>query len=379
MKLKEHIDSIYDEMVQIRRHLHQHPELSGQEHNTQKFILDYLKQLGIACEPIAGTGVIGTIGHQGPCIGIRADIDALPIKEQTNVAYQSKEDGIMHACGHDVHTTILLGTAKLLKSMEKQLAVRVKLLFEPAEETYGGAYPMIQEGALKDVDYVIGLHVMPNLKTGQVEIKYGQLNAASNTIQVKVIGKSSHGAYPDKGIDSIYIASELIQSYQSIVSRNTSPLNPVVLTIGSIHGGAKSNILCDEVSMTGTLRTLNPETRAYCLERIQSITECITKAHGADYELSVEDGYEALINDQKLVKLMATTFEKDFDVVFKEQPSLGVESFSYFSNRVPGAFYHIGCYDGKSDALHQCNFNVDEACIKYGILSQIQIILNMNN
>ncbi|MCH4887458.1 amidohydrolase [Acidaminobacter sp. JC074] len=377
MNVKERINQIFDQMVTVRRHLHMHPELSNEEFKTQAYIMSFLNDLNIDCKPCAKTGVIASIGSKKPCIGIRADIDALPIQEINQVDYKSKHQGVMHACGHDVHTTILLGTAKILKEMEDELENSVKLFFQPAEETTGGALPMIEDGALEGVDYVFGLHVMPYLEVGQIEVKHGQLNASSNGVEIKLIGKTGHGAYPEKGVDSIMVSANLLTSLQTIVSRNTSPLDSTVLSFGTIHGGSKSNIICDEVTLSGTLRTLSKESRAFSIKRIQEITEHIAKAHGADCRVTILDGYEPLVNNNDLVDYIEDTLEKDFDIVYKDKPSLGVEDFSYFSNRVPGAFYHLGCSNHRSDSLHQNDFDVDENCIKSGILSQVMLVLNM--
>ncbi len=377
MKIENRVNEIFEDMVDVRRHLHKHPELSNEEYKTQEFIMNFLKDLDIECFPCANTGVVATFGKIKPCIGIRADIDALPIQEINDINYKSTKPGVMHACGHDVHTTILLGTAKILKEMENQLQNSVKLLFQPAEETTGGALPMIQEGVLEGVDYVIGLHVMPYLEVGQIEIKHGQLNAASNGIHIKIKGQSGHGAYPEKGVDSIMVSANLLTALQTIVSRNTSPLDSTVLSFGTIQGGQKANIICDEVNLKGTLRTLTPESRAYSLKRIEEITKHVCIAHQADYEINIEEGYEPLINDNDLVDYIKKTLENDFDIVHKDKPSLGVEDFSYFSNRVKGAFYHLGCSNHRSNSLHQNDFDVDENCIKSGILSQIKLVMNM--
>ncbi len=376
MTLKAQIKSIEKEIINIRRQLHQYPELSDEEFQTQALIIAYLKKHHITCEPCAKTGVVASIGFKKPCIGIRADIDALPIQERTSLPYRSRVPHVMHACGHDVHAAILLGTARILKSMENDLDNSVKLFFQPAEETIGGACRMIKEGGLKGVDYIFGLHVMPYLNNGQIELKSGQLNASSNSIKLTIKGRSCHGAYPEKGVDSIVVASHLIVALQTIVSRNTSPLDAVVLSFGSIHGGEKANILCDSVTLNGTLRTLTPESRAHSLERLREIIEHVTKAHGATYALTISDGYEPLINNNEMVMYLQKTLQTDFEILHKSTPSMGVEDFSFFSNRVKGAFYHLGCGDGIATALHQNNFNVDEACIASGILSQVKLVLN---
>ncbi len=383
MSIQGRIDEIFDEMVAIRREFHQNPELSNEEYKTQNKILDYLKRLNIPAQKCAKTGVVGQIGSSGIVVALRADIDALPIQEVSDYYFKSVNPGVMHACGHDIHTTILLGVAKILS--ELQLNGTVKFLFQPAEETTGGALPMIDEGVLDNpkVDYVFGLHVMPYLEPGKIEIKKGQLNAASNAIKIKVIGKKGHGAYPESGVDAIIIAAHIVSALQSIVSRNTSPLNSVVLSLGSIHGGTKSNIICDEVILKGTMRTLNPETRVFMKNKIKEISELQAKSFGGICEVSFEDGYEALINNNDLIESIYSLGNKILgkeNVVYKEYPSMGVEDFSYFSNRVPSAFFHLGCKKSKTDlALHNSNFDLDESCIKTGILMEVMLVLKQLN
>lgn len=382
MNIKNRIDEIYDEMVELRRYFHQNPELSNQEYNTQKKIQDFLTNHHIENEKIASTGVVGLIGTTGKTVGLRADIDALPIQESNDVPYASIHSGVMHACGHDVHTTILLGTAKLLKELSHKLNGQVKLMFQPAEETTGGALPMIQEGILENpkVDYVLGLHVMPYLESGTIELKHGQLNAASDMITITIKGKKGHGAYPELSIDAISAAAHVITALQTLVSRNISPLNACVLSIGSINGGLKGNIICDEVVLQGTLRTLDPKTRVYAKERIHEIIKHQTHSFGADFELDFEEGYEPLINNNAMIDFIKKTAEEvigEEHIVMKSSPSLGVEDFAYFSNRVKGAFYHLGCKKSDNLSLHQNNFDINESCIKTGILMQVELVLKL--
>ncbi len=387
MNIKNRINEIYDEMILIRRDFHQHPELSNNEYKTQEKIMNLLNEYNIYNKISAKTGVLGLINgkNAGKTIALRADIDALPIHEINNLNFKSVNDNVMHACGHDVHMTILIGTAKILSELKNKLHGNVKLLFQPAEETTGGALPMIKDGVLENptVDYAFGLHVMPYLEPGKIEIKHGQLNAASDEIYIKVQGKTGHGAYPEQGIDTILVTSHIITALQSIVSRNTSPLNSCVISIGSIHGGDKSNIICDKVVIKGTLRTLNAETRTFAKERIIKLANAQAESFAATCEVTFFEGYEALINDNEVVdylnEVAIDTLGKE-NIVFKELPSLGVEDFSYFSNRVPGAFYHLGCkLKGTNLSLHHSNFDVDEECIKTGILMQVMLVLNKLN
>ncbi len=383
MDIKKRVEEIYEELVRIRRDLHMHPELGMEEYETSSKICEYLDEWGIPYEKgIANTGVVGIIrGKQnGKTVGLRADIDALPINEENKIEYKSLYNGKMHACGHDAHTTILLGTAKILKEMEDELAGNIKLFFQPAEETVGGALPMIKEGCLQNpkVDFVLGLHVMPYIETGTVELKYGKLNASSDEVIINITGKTGHGAYPEEGIDAIMIAGHVIVALQTLVSRNISPLNSLVLSLGKIRGGVKENVIADKVTISGTLRSLDMDTRLYAKERIKSIVENVSLSFGGKGEAKFNEGYEPLINDSEIIDVVKETVEKTLGkdkIVYKEAPSLGVEDFSYFSNRVKGAFYHLGCGDiknGLTESLHNSKFNIDENCLKIGVLLQVE-------
>lgn len=389
MELQENIQAITQEMIDIRRTLHRCPELGTQEHETHKMICSLLDQWGIPHQDIADTGILGIIqgGKPGNVVGIRADIDALPLQEDRDRPYCSRNDGVMHACGHDVHTTILLGVAKLCKELGNDLPGTVKLFFQPAEETIGGGERMVQQGCCKnpDVDYTIGLHVQPYMDVGTVEMRYGQLNASCDTVHITVQGKAGHGAYPERGVDAIVAAAGVISGLQTFVSRNISPLNNAVLTIGTIQGGAKSNIVADEVKMTGTLRTLDPETRLFAKDRITAIAQGIAAGYGCTAQVEVEWGYAALINTDAVVDVMKAKAEELLGrehVLMKQFPSLGGEDFSYFidGSKKGGAFYHLGCGNsakGVTAALHNQQFDVDEACIPLGIRLQMEFLLEL--
>ncbi|WP_053956900.1 M20 metallopeptidase family protein [Inediibacterium massiliense] len=380
-------DEIFEEIVEIRRDFHQHPELSEQEFRTSQKICEHLESFGIKYQnDIAQTGVVGIIhgAKPGKTVAIRADIDALPISENHNIPYKSVNDGVMHACGHDLHTSILLGAAKLLKSMEKDIEGNVKLFFQPAEETVGGAKRMVQEGCMKDpdVDYVIGLHVMPYLPTGWIEIRHGKLNAASNEFYIKVKGISGHGAYPEKSVDSLLVGCNIVNALQSLVSRNVSPLNSVVLSVGKFNAGTRNNIIPGEATFSGIFRTLDPATRQQTKDRIKEICENTAKAYGAWAEVRIEDGYASLINDDDVLDVIVSCAE-DFigkeHIQYKEYPSLGVEDFSFFNEVAKGAFFHLGCgFKEKENApLHNDQFLPDENCIKYGIVLEVMSVLKL--
>ncbi len=387
MDIEKRINEIFSELVEIRRDFHANPELSEKEFRTSDKICEILKNLNIEyTKNIAETGIVGIIQGKkgGKTVAARADIDALPIVEKNDVPYKSKNCGVMHACGHDIHTTVLIGVAKILKELESEFEGNVKLFFQPAEETVGGAKRMVQEGCLKnpDVDYVVGLHVQSYIDAGKIELKYGKLNAQTDELKMTILGKSGHGAYPDTSIDAIVIAANVITALQTLVSRNISPLNSVVLSLGQIKGGTKNNIICDSVEIKGILRTLDSETRAYAIKRIQEITTNICDAYGGNCLIEIKDGYRYLINSDEVVDIIYNTAKEiigEENIQFKEMPSMGGEDFSYFmDDNVKGAFYHLGCGNKEKEItspLHSDSFDVDENCIKTGVLVQVKSIL----
>ena len=298
------------ELTALRRHLHAHPELSMQEYETQAFIRTFLEAQGIPCRVIADTGLVAVIEGRpgGRCVALRADIDALPVLEKNDVPYRSQNDGVMHACGHDLHTAINMGCAKLLNSLRDSFTGTVKLFFQPAEEKEGGARRMVQQGAFENpaVDAVIGLHVQPYLNYNQIEVRHGTLNASTNEVVLTVTGKKGHGAYPDKCIDAIAIAAQVLTALQTVVSRSVSPLDSAVFTAGTIHGGTASNIITDEVVITGTLRTPTPEVKALVFERVTAIATGVAGAMGGGCVVEIKEGYNPLVNDSRVLgRIMA--------------------------------------------------------------------------
>lgn len=386
MDIEKRINEIFDELVEIRRDFHSNPELSENEFRTSDKICDILKDLNIDYTRVAETGIVGIIRGKkgGKTVAARADIDALPIVEKNETSYISKNFGVMHACGHDIHTTVLLGVAKILKELESEFEGNVKLFFQPAEETVGGAKKMVQEGCLEnpDVDYVVGLHVQSYIDAGKIELKYGKLNAQTDEVKLIICGKAGHGAYPDTSIDAIVIAAAVISALQTLVSRNISPLNSVVLSLGQINGGTKNNIISDRVEISGILRTLDNETREYAIKRINDITNSICNAYGGKCLVEIKDGYRYLVNDDEVVDVIYSAAKEaigEENILFKEMPSMGGEDFSYFmDDNVKGAFYHLGCGNkskGIVSPLHSDSFDVDENCIKTGVLIQVKSIL----
>lgn len=389
MDIIKRVDELFNELVAIRRDFHKYPELSENEFRTQEKIRQYLNEWGIENYNIARTGIVGIIRGKvtGNTVAVRGDMDALPIDEKNNVPYCSVNTGVMHACGHDAHITILLGLAKIIKELADTEGIcgNVKLFFQPAEETIGGAERMVSEGCMSNpkVDYVLGLHAMPNIETGKVELKYGKLNASTDLIKITLKGKSSHGAYPDLGIDAIVIAGHVITALQSIVSRNISPLKSVVISLGKISGGVKENIIADEVKISGTLRTLDNETRKFTKDRIKSIVENTAEAYGGKGCVEFVESYKALINNDEVVNVIKYNSEKLLgkeNVVYKEFPSLGAEDFSYFLDGAKGAFFNLGCGNSLkriTSPIHTENFDIDEECLKIGVRLQIENVLSL--
>lgn len=386
--MKKRIENIFQELVDIRRDFHMYPELSEKEFRTSQKICEYLDKWNIEyIKDVAETGVVAIIRgkEQGLTVGARADIDALPVEEINDLDFKSLNKGVMHACGHDVHTAIHLGVAKILKEMEDEISGNIKIFFQPAEETIGGAERMIKEGVLKnpDVDYTLSLHVMPNLDAGYVQLKYGKVNAATNEFSIKIEGKSSHAAYPEGSVDPIVIGGHIIVGLQTLVSRNVSPLNSVVLTIGQIKGGIKNNIIPNQVTMSGTLRTLDPDTRVYAKRRLEEIAENTAIAYGGKASVEITDGYPALINNDGVVDVLKEVAEEvlgEDKLSFKEFPSMGADDFAFFCEETKGAYYLLGCGDkskGITEPIHSDKFMVDEECIKTGVLLQVETLLRL--
>lgn len=390
MTLRERIEELYPELVSIRREFHRHPEPGFGEYWTSARIRGLLDEWGIMYDhPVAGTGIVAKIRGlkpgRGNTVALRADMDALPLTEDPSRSYCSLNPGTMHACGHDAHVTIALGTARILMERREEWSGWVKFLFQPAEETTGGALPMVEAGCMEDphVDYVTGLHVMPTHETGEIEIRYGDLNASSDEIHIRVRGKSCHGAYPDMGVDAIVMAAAVINSLQTLVSRNISPLDHAVFTLGAIHGGTAGNIVAGEVEMAGTLRTTDPKVRQKAIDAISRQVSCVCQGFGGTGEVKVIPGYAALINTDEIVDVLADTAAGLIGrehIHPKKFPSLGVEDFSFYLEKAEGVFYHLGCANretGVTAPLHSPDFDIDESCLKLGVELQTALALRL--
>ena len=384
-ELRALVEAQKDWIIEKRRMLHRVPERGFAEYKTQKIVMDALDELGIPYTA-ERTWVIGLIegALPGEVVALRADMDALPIEEPEGCAFRSEHPGMMHACGHDAHTAILLGAAKVLAGMKDQLRGSVKLLFQPAEETDGGAEPMVKAGAMENphVDRVYGLHVMPNLPLGTIETRAGTLNASTDTVKITIHGRAGHGAYPERSVDAIVGAAQVICALQTLVSRNLSPLSSAVLTLGVIEGGTAQNIICDQVSIRGTLRTANSEIRAMMKQRIEEVTHGVAQAMGCTADVEVISGYAALVNDTQeanRVRRVAARLFGSENAVEKPEPSMGGEDFSFFSDEAPGAFFHVGCVrkeEMPAPPLHSKDFALDEQCLTIGALMHVALVLD---
>ncbi|HWR12183.1 MAG TPA: M20 family metallopeptidase [Rectinemataceae bacterium] len=383
-ELLETTKMMKDWLVRTRRTLHRVPEAGDAEFRTQETVCGILDELGIPYTK-KRTSVLALVEGSipGKVVGLRADMDALPLNEPADRPYASRNKGYMHACGHDAHMTIALGAAKYFMEHRDSLEGSVKFLFQPAEETTGGAATMIAEGCLENphVDFVTGLHVMPDVPVGKVELKHGALNGSSDFLGLTIRGKSAHAAYPSAGIDAIMIASKVVDALHSVVSRYVSPLQEAVLTIGTIQGGSRNNIIADEVRMTGTIRTTNPQVRAEIAGRVRAIVEGIPAAFGGSGEAEILAGYAALINHDWVVDLIAEEARAMLgadSIIWRDKASMGVEDFSFFVQERPGSFYHLGCGNpaaGIVSPLHSNTFDIDEDCLPIGVAMQAAVVV----
>jgi amidohydrolase len=368
------------DLTDLRRELHRHPELSGHEQRTMERISQELKTLGIVHETgVAGTGIVGLIEGPsgGPCIALRADMDALPVSEATGLSFASEEPGVMHACGHDVHMTCLTGAAKLLLAHRAELAGTVKLLFQPSEEMVSGAWGMIEAGVLSNptVTACVGFHVTPHLDTPYVSFGHGARMAGTGTFGIRIIGTSGHAAQPHQTIDPVPIAAEIILALQTIASRRIAPLMPVVVSIGKIHGGTKCNIVAPDVKIEGTFRFFDPALRERVPALIREAAEGIASAMGARAEVRVDPGTPPLrVNDALTDRVVAACRAAlgEGHVHATEEQTMGGEDFAFFAERVPSVHYWLGARSPGSlewPPLHSPLFDIDEHALHVGAAS----------
>lgn len=365
-------------LIETRRYIHQHPELSFSEYETSKFIQSILTNHNIEFESeIVGTGIVATVkGHKaGKVRAIRAELDALPILEKNEVDYKSIKEGLMHACGHDVHMTCVLGAAIILNQHTSDLEGTVHFIFQPGEEKLpGGASLMIREGFFERYkpEYIIAQHVYPNLKAGQIGICAGQYMASSDEIYITVKGKGGHGALPHLSVDTVLVASEMIVALQNIVSRNANPLIPSVLTFGKINteGGA-TNVIPEKVFIEGTFRTMDEQWRQEAKEKINQITNGIAASFGAEVKINIIQGYPMLYNDEKITSVIKSKAESYLgtDNVITIPKRMTSEDFAYFAQKVPCCFYRLGTNSIQNEYIHSVHsphFNIDEKALETG-------------
>ncbi len=377
-QIKTLAEDLAPRLIEIRRHLHAHPELSGQEYQTAAYVSGVLSSCGIHVQEAVGkTGVVGNLEGNGTkkgILAIRTDMDALPIEERTKLDFASCKPGVMHACGHDVHTTLGLGTAMILSQLREQLPGNMRFLFQPAEEIAQGASWMVQDGAMRDVDSIFGVHVFPSLPARSVGIRYGALTAAADDIEIFIQGESGHGARPHEAIDAIWIASQVITTLQQAISRTQNPLRPLVLTIGQITGGRAPNVIADQVRMAGTVRSLHPETHANLPEWIEGIIANVCNAYNAKYEINYRRGVPSVQNDVNLTQILESACREAWGndlVEILPEPSLGSEDFSLYLEQAPGTMFRLGVghRDQINHPLHHPLFEVDESAIITGVVT----------
>lgn len=399
VRIEEETRKITPAMIEIRHHIHQNPELSNREEKTAALIADYLRKLGLDVQTgIARHGVVALLkgGRPGPVVAVRADIDALPVTEETNLPFASKvrttylgqDVGVMHACGHDIHTTVQMGVATVLNAMKAELPGTVKFIFQPAEEgpppgEAGGASLMVKEGVLENPrpQAIFGLHAFSEMAVGDIGYSEGPALSAADTWEVKIVGRQSHGARPELSIDPIVTAAEFVQALQTIRSRSFSGHEPGVVTVGSIHGGQRHNIIPAEVTLTGTIRTFRPEMSKLAEDRLRAILKGVTEAAGATGEVvRYERGAPATINQPELTGESVPALERAVGKahVTRVPPAMGSEDFSFFANEVPGFYYRLGqVKPGTTSGDHHTpTFLADDGSIPVGIKAMSYVIMD---
>ncbi|NES65832.1 MAG: amidohydrolase, partial [Okeania sp. SIO2D1] len=359
-QLRPEIRKLQPLLVEWRRHLHKRPELGFKEYLTGEFICQKLQEWGIEHQKgVAKTGILATIdsGKPGPVLAIRADLDALPIQELNDVPYRSIHNGVMHACGHDGHTAIALGTAHYLATHRQDFNGIIKIIFQPAEEGPGGAKPMIEAGVLKnpDVDAIIGLHLWNNLPLGTVGVRSGALMAATERFNCTILGKGGHGAMPHQTVDSVVVAAQIINALQTIVARNINPIDSAVVTVGELKAGRAFNVIADTARMAGTVRYFNLAYQDYFAKRIEQVIAGVCESHGASYEFNYIPLYPPLINDQKMADLVKSVAELLVETpagVVPECQTMGGEDMSFFLQEVPGCYFFLGSANAEKNLAY---------------------------
>ena len=386
--IKAHSEAVFDEVVKHRRHLHAYPELSYQEYRTAEYLEGILQEWQIPFERKAKTGIVALIKGKNPdkkCVALRADTDALPIMEANEIPYKSRNKGVMHACGHDVHTSSMLGVTQILNKLKDQFEGTFKVIFQPAEEqTPGGASIMINEGVLENPEprVIFGQHVMPELETGTVGFKSGKFMASSDEIRITVKGKGGHAAMPYKLVDPVLIASHIVVSLQQIISRNADPNIPSVLSFGVIEGKGANNVIPETVYLEGTFRTFDETWRAEALDKIRNMACGIAESMAGSCEVDIQHGYPALYNDEDLTAKSVEYAEEYLGKANVKQLGLRptAEDFAYYSRHMPACFYRLGVANsrkGIESALHTSTFDIDEEALRTGVGLMVFIALKV--
>jgi amidohydrolase len=385
-------------IIEHRHHIHQNPELGNREFETAKRVAAHLESLGIEVKTgIAHTGVLGILkgGKPGPVVAVRADMDALPVTEQTDLPFKSTvrtvyndlDVGVMHACGHDIHTSVLMGVASVLSDLRDEIPGTVLFIFQPAEEgappgEEGGAALMLKEGVFENPrpEAVFGLHSWPSLKTGQVGYTIGPALAATASFDITVKGQQTHGAKPHEGVDPVVMAAQVVSAFQTIVSRTLDPLQPAVVTVGMIHGGERRNIIPMEVRMQGTVRTYDDGVRDIIEKRMNEILDGITRAAGGSYELQYRRGVDATINNPALTRWMIPTLEAALGEanVLEAPPTMGAEDFSYYAKEAPGLFLWLGTHKEGTETgpIHSPTFRADDDAVAVGMRALSNVVMD---
>lgn len=373
-KIKDCIHQYRYELIEVRRRLHSEPELSWQEENTTRFVCEFLENLGISYRRMEPTGVIAEIkgGKPGKTVALRGDMDALPVRElNTDLSYVSKEEGKMHACGHDAHTAMLLIAAKALNDIKEELSGNVRLLFQPAEEVAEGAKAFIQQGAVKGVDNVFGIHIWSQVGTHKISCTPGPSFASADFFSVMFKGKGGHGAMPHDCIDAAIVASAFVMNVQPVISRTIDPQQPAVLTVGKMNVGTGFNVIAENAVIEGTVRCFDPTIRDHIEKQLTHYANQVAALYGATAKVEYTHGAKAVINDEFSAKLVQRVAAEAFgeDVLYNEKPTMGGEDFSFYLDEVPGSFAFVGSGNPDKDtewAHHHGRFNIDEAALVTG-------------
>lgn len=380
------VQQITEDVVRWRRYLHENPEVSFEEEKTAQFVFETLQAFdGLELSRPTRTSVVAVLrgGKPGKVLGIRADMDALPIEEENTFDFVSRKKGAMHACGHDGHTAMLLGTAKILSGLKENVPGEIRFVFQHAEELYpGGAEELVSAGVMDGVDAVIGIHLWAPMEVGQIGISAGPLMAAPDSFDIKIIGKGGHAAQPHLTVDSIAIAAQVVTNLQHIVSRTTDPLDPAVLSVTKFIGGTAYNVIPGTVELAGTVRTFNPELRASIPATMERVIKGITEAHGATYEFKYENGYRPVINDEQVTSRLKEALLEVFgpEVVVDAVPTMGGEDFSAYQQKTPGTFFFVGAGNEEKGIIyphHHPRFTIDEDALPMGVKAFVNAALKL--